>query len=230
MVMSTELFKDLIITEKELLQEAVGKAKDLVAIEEKSGRVILRVPRQSLGQRQIVALYLAGQYFANQMNKVKSSSLSITELEELTGIDPNTLAGRLSELVRDEWARRLDRARYEINQFALNAILDDIGAFKRKSEFLQPLETERSEETNQVSSTASFPIVPKTRHLTESILYALGSEWGKTPRDWGEIAEALKQNALHYSKGSVTGTLTLLTQSGKVRRIKYGHSYKYVLR
>ena len=227
--MSAELFKDLLVTENDLLQNAVAKAKDLIGIEEKSGRVILRVSRPSLGQRQVVALYLTGQYFAKQMNKATSASLSITELEGLTGIDPNTLAGRLSELVKDEWARRLDRARYEINQFSLNAILDDITAFKRKSEFLRPTETQPSDEANQQSVSISFPVVPKTKHLTDSILYALGTKWGKTPRDWGEIAEALKQNALHYSKGSITGTLTLLTQSGKIRRIKAGHSYKYVL-
>jgi len=228
--MSAELFKDLLVTENDLLQSAVAKAKDLIGIEEKSGRVILRVSRPSLGQRQVVALYLLGQYFAKQMNKAKSASLSITELEGLTGIDPNTLAGRLSELVKDEWARRLDRARYEINQFSLNAILDDITVFKRKSEFLQPTETQPSDEANPQSVSISFPVVPKTKHLTESILYSLGTEWGKTPRDWGEIAEALKQNALHYSKGSITGTLTLLTQSGKIRRIKQGHSYKYIIR
>lgn len=226
----SELFKDLLVTENDLLQDAVAKAKDLIGIEEKSGRVILRVPRPSLGQRQVVALYLTGQYFAKQMTKAKSASLSITELELLTGIDPNTLAGRLSELVKDEWARRLDRARYEINQFSLNAILDDITAFKRKSEFLQPTETQSSDHANQGPQNLSCPIVPKAKYLTDSILYALGTEWGKTPRDWGEIAEALKQNALHYSKGSITGTLTLLTQSGKIRRIKAGHSYKYVLR
>lgn len=228
--MSAEFFKDLLVTESDLLQDAVAKAKDLIGIEEKSGRVVLRVPRQSLGQRQVVALYLTGQYFAKQMNKTKFPSLSITELQELTGIDPNTLAGRLSELVKDEWARRLDRARYEINQFSLNAILDDITTFKRKSEFLQPTETQDSDEPNSTSLAHSFPVMPKTKHLTDSILYALRTEWGKTPRDWGEIAEALKQNALHYSKGSITGTLTLMTQSGKIRRTKAGHSYKYVLR
>ena len=84
-------------------------------------------------------------------------------------------------------------------------------------------------ETSLVLRKIEGALLPKTKHLTDSILYALGTKWGKTPRDWGEIAEALKQNALHYSKGSITGTLTLLTQSGKIRRIKAGHSYKYVL-
>src|SRR5213594_662065 len=97
--MSTEIFKDLIVTEKDLLRDAVAKAKDLIGIEESTGRVMLLVPRESLGQRQVVALQLVCQYFAKQMNKSDSPSLSITQLEDRTGIDPNTLAGRLSELV-----------------------------------------------------------------------------------------------------------------------------------
>lgn len=228
--MSADIFKDLLVTEKDLLRDAVAKARDLIGIEESTGRVVFRVPRESLGQRQLVALHLAGQYFAKQMNKVDSASLSISELAGITGIDPNTLAGRLSELVKADWARRLDKARYEINQFSLNPILDEIANSKRKSEFLQPIDTRTSEKLTEPSDDGSFPAVPKSKRLTDSILHLLETEWGKTPREWKEINEALKRNALHYSKGSITGTLTLLTQSGKVRRVKEGHSYRYVLR
>lgn len=228
--MSAELFKDLIVTEKDLIQQAVSKAKDLIGIEEKTGRVVLRVARQSLGQRQLVALCLVGQFFAKQMSKADGSSLSIAELEDLTGIEPNTLAGRLSELVKDGWARRLDRARYEINQFSLNAVLDDVSSSKKRSEFLQPMEVQSPQDARPTSTNESLPEIPRTRHLTDAILATLTTEWGKIPRDWNEISEALRQNALHYSKGSITGTLTLLTQSGKIRRIKSGHAYKYALR
>ena len=230
MDMSTEIFKDLLVTEKDLLRDAVAKAKDLIGIEESTGRVIVRVPRESLGQRQLVALLLAGQYFAKQMKKADSASLTITELAALTGADPNTLAGRLSELVKIDWARRLDKARYEINQYSLNPILEDIASSKRKSELLRPSDAQDPEASTEGEGSHQLPSVPKSKRLTESIVHVLGSEWGKTPREWKEIEEALKQNALHYSKGSITGTLTLLTQSGKIRRIKEGRSYKYVLR
>jgi hypothetical protein len=228
--MSADIFKDLLVTEKDLLRDAVAKARDLIGIEEGTGRVVFRVPRESLGQRQLIALQLAGQYFAKQMDKVDSASLSISELSSRTGIDPNTLAGRLSELVKADWARRLDKARYEINQFSLNPILDEIAGFKRKSEFLQPIDERASERPTEPRDEGSFPVVPKSKRLTDSILHLLETEWGKTPREWREINEALKRNALHYSKGSITGTLTLLTQSGKIRRVKEGHSYKYVPR
>lgn len=230
--MSTEIFESLLVTEKELLQDAVSKAKELIGIEEKTGQVILRVPKEALGQKQLVALYLIGQYFAKQMNKTDSSSLSIEDLADKTGIDNNTLAGRLSELVKTGSAKRLGKARYEINQFTLNPVLDEIGTSRRKSELLQPT-SPLAEDTcahSEMEGRQSLPSISKSKGLTDAILTLLQTDWGKTPREWGEISEALKGNALHYSKGSVTGTLTLLTQSGKLRRIKEGRSYKYVTR
>jgi hypothetical protein len=229
---STEIFDSLLVTEKELLQDAVSKAKESIGIEEKTGQVIFRIPKESLGQKQLVALYLIGQYFAKQMSKADSSSLSIENLVDRTGIDNNTLAGRLSELVKAGWARRLGKARYEINQFSLNPILDEIATSRRKSELFQPT-SPLSEDTfthEEIEQRRSLPSISKSKGLTDAILNLLQTEWGKTPREWGEISEALKRNALHYSKGSITGTLTLLTQSGKLRRIKEGRSYRYVTR
>ena len=221
------------MTEKEILQEAVSKAKELIGIEEKTGQVIFRLPKESLGQKQLVALYLIGQYFAKQMNKTDSSSLSIEDLVDKTGIDNNTLAGRLSELVKAGWARRLGKARYEVNQFSLNPILDEVALSRRKSELFQVPNSPITDDTfasPSVKQKPSLPSISMRRGLTDAILSLLQTEWGKTPREWVEISEALRGNALHYSKGSVSGTLTLLTQSGKLRRIKEGRSYKYVIR
>ena len=229
----SEMFEPLLVTEKELLQEAVSKAKELIGIEEKTGQVIFRLAKESLGQKQLVALYLIGQYFAKQMNKTESSSLSIEDLVDKTGIDNNTLAGRLSELVKVGWARRLGKARYEINQFSLNPILDEIAVSRRKSELFQPESSavpDQSLTHPEVQQKQYLPSISKSRGLTDAILSLLQTEWGRTPREWAEISEALKGNALHYSKGSITGTLTLLTQSGKLRRLKEGRSYKYVTR
>lgn len=230
---TTEMFNPLLVTEKELLQEAISKAKEFIGIEEKTGQVIIRVPKESFGLKQLVALHLTGQYFANQMKKVDSASLTIEDLVERTSEDNNTLAGRLSELVSSGWARRLGKARYEINQFSLNPILDEISMSKRRSELLQPSISPSQDETSTHTDTnlrQSLPSISKSKGLTEAILNLLQTDWGKTPREWGEITEALKRNALHYSKGSVTGTLTLLTQSGRLRRIKEGRSYKYIIR
>src|SRR4029077_5984970 len=163
--MSAEIFDSLLVTEKELLQDAVSKAKELIGIEEKTGQVIFRIPKESLGQKQLVALYLIGQYFAKEINKADSWSLSIENLVDRTGIDNNTIAGRSSELVKAGWARRLGKARYEINQFSLNPILDEIATSRRKSELFQPTSpaAENTFTPEKVEQRQSLPSISKSR-------------------------------------------------------------------
>lgn len=228
--MSTEMFKELLVTEKDLLKDAVAKARELIGIEEKTGRVILRVPRGSLGQRQVAALHLIGQYFAKQMELADSASLSLDDLSERSGIDSNTLSGRLSELVKVDWVHKLGKAKFEINQYLLNDLLDEIISSRRKSELAQPLSQDVVPQSlSEGPNSHQLPTISKGKGLTDTITHLMSTSWGKTPRDWSEIHEALKRNALHYSKGSLTGTLTLLTQTGRLRRIKEGRSYRYVV-
>ena len=229
--MTSELFRELLVSEEDLTKEAVRKAKDLVGIEEKTGQVILKVPKGNFGQRQLAALFLVGQYFATRLDLAKSSSLSLRELAEKTGIDANTLSGRLSELGELGWVTKPSKASFEINPYVLNEALDEIISSRRKSELAQPMpnDTVRASTTQeQTEGTGDFPMIGKGKSLTDTIVEIMKSSWGKNPRDWTEIQQVLKHNALHYSQGSVTGTLTLLTQSGRLRRIKDGRSYKYV--
>jgi len=120
---------------------------------------------------------------------------------------------------------------FEINPYVLNEALDEIISSRRKSDLAQPMPTDSvrgSPGQEQTEETGDFPMIGKGKSLTDTIVEIMKSDWGKNPRDWTEIQQVLKHNALHYSQGSVTGTLTLLTQSGRLRRIKNGRSYKYV--
>jgi transcriptional regulator with XRE-family HTH domain len=226
---TSELFKELLVSEEDLTKEAVRKAKDLVGIEEKTGQVIIKSPKGNFGQRQLAALFLIGQYFSTRLGLAKSSNLSLRELAEKTGIDANTLSGRLSELGEMGWVTKPSKASFEFNPYALNEALDEIISSRRKSDLAQPMPADTvSRSQEQTEETGDFPLIGKGKSLTDTIVEIMKSGWGKNPRDWTEIQRTLKHNALHYSQGSVTGTLTLLTQSGRLRRIKEGRSYKYV--
>ena len=65
--MSKDVLNQLVVSEDDLLTEAVGKAKGLIAIEDKSGNVLVRVPKTSLPARSLVHLYLIGTYFSHRM-------------------------------------------------------------------------------------------------------------------------------------------------------------------
>ncbi len=227
-----DIIKELVLSEEDLLREAVSMAKSLIAIEQRSGNVIVRVPKTFLTARDLIGLHLIGNYFSSQLGKEKSPNMSLTDLSRSSGIDPATASSRLAELVNAGWVIRVNRGEFAVNPYLMKTFLGEISA-----EISKPKE-EASVTTNPIAQTSGGPLEPemdslpdvgRSKSLTEAIVQLLGTPWGKSPRDWREIREALKHNAMHFSAGSVTGTLTLLTQSHRVRRIKEGRSYRYLL-
>ena len=57
----------------------------------------------------------------------------------------------------------------------------------------------------------------------------LSTEWGKHPKSYREIKEALETNAIYYPENTLWPTLTLMTKKGELRRIKKGKIYSYIL-
>ncbi len=226
--MSKEVLKELVVSEEDLLGEAVVKAKGLLAIEDRTGNVILRVPRSSLTARDMVGLHLIGRYFASQMGKVKSSSMSLSELANAINLEPNAISPRLSEMVGSGWVSRVGRAEFAANPYLVSSLLDEIVSSHGK--LLKAPESYALASTPQAgdSQPEAYPDIGKLDNLTDAIVQLLGTPWGKNGRDWKEIREALKHNAMLFSVGSVTGTLTQLIQSRKVRRSKEGRAYRYL--
>jgi len=86
-----------------------------------------------------------------------------------------------------------------------------------------PEQLERSIATVEVEN---FPSIEKPKGTQDAIYKVVASPWGKVrPRTAKEIDPVLKANGVHISEGSLTGSLTLLVQAGKLRRLKVGSSY-----
>jgi hypothetical protein len=86
-----------------------------------------------------------------------------------------------------------------------------------------------AERSDIVEPTEVSPTIPRPSGPSDAIMNLLSTEWGRTPRIWQEINEALVTNAIYYSKGSITGTLTNLTKKNKLRRIRTEKGYSYIL-
>ena len=220
--MSKDVLNQLVVSEDDLLTEAVGKAKGLIAIEDKSGNVLVRVPKTSLPVRSLVHLYLIGTYFSHRMGKAEFASMSPTSLSLATGIDSDTISARLTELVESGSVRKAEKGpgkypkgEYSINPYVMNDILDEI--LSSRASASTPVQGE------------SYPDIGKHENLTDGIISLLQSTWGKKPRDWREIQLALRHNSMIFTDGSVTGTLTLMYQDHKLRRIKEGRAFKYLV-
>lgn len=85
------------------------------------------------------------------------------------------------------------------------------------------------QETSQIKKEAfPFPEVPPGLGCSDAIGTLLQTNWGKQPRSMAEIKEALEANALYFSKGTLSGTLTLMTKGGRLRRFKKDGHWVYV--
>jgi hypothetical protein len=228
--MTKEILQELIISEEDLLAEAVAKAKSLFAIEGKTGRVIVRVPRTSISARGLIGLHLTGHYFSHQMGKASSPSMSPSELSAMTGVEPSTVSARLTELVDAGSVQKTGKAEFAINPYLMNDFLDEISAAREKPsvpEVGAPSSEAALASGQDVES--SYPDIGKFESVTDAIIHLLRGPFGRTPRDWGEIQRVLRHNSMLFSDGSITGTLSLLWKSKRLRRVKEGRSFKYQL-
>ncbi|MCD6529336.1 hypothetical protein J7L06_03505 [Candidatus Bathyarchaeota archaeon] len=72
--------------------------------------------------------------------------------------------------------------------------------------------------------------LPPNASCPDVIVELLKTSWGrKAPRTLNEIMEAMKLNALHYPKGTVSGRLADMTKKGVLRRIQTEKGYGYIL-
>lgn len=74
------------------------------------------------------------------------------------------------------------------------------------------------------------PEVPSVQGCSDAIRALMETDWGKHPRSMNEIKRALEANALYFSKGSLSGTLTTMTKRGVLQRVKKDGRWRYLSR
>lgn len=72
------------------------------------------------------------------------------------------------------------------------------------------------------------PQIPSVRGCLDAIRALMETDWGKHPRSMNEIKKVLKANALYFSKGTLSGTLTAMTKRNELRRVKENGRWKYL--
>lgn len=74
----------------------------------------------------------------------------------------------------------------------------------------------------------SAPEIPPVQGCSDAIRALMKTDWGKRPRSMSEIKMALEANALYFSKGTLSGTLTTMTKRGDIRRMRKDGRWKYL--
>jgi hypothetical protein len=76
-----------------------------------------------------------------------------------------------------------------------------------------------------------FPHLPTGLGCSDAIRAIFRTDWGRFfPRSMAEINSALEANAVHLTKGSLSGTLTLMTKKEELERLKKKGKWVYSLR
>lgn len=82
---------------------------------------------------------------------------------------------------------------------------------------------------SEMKATVAYPSISKPESCRGAITKALSTEWGKQPRTMVELKGALAFNAIYYPEGTFKSALTKMTKAGKLRRLKKGKLFAYVV-
>jgi hypothetical protein len=76
----------------------------------------------------------------------------------------------------------------------------------------------------------SYPKVKSATTCEDAVLRLLETDWGKwRPRTMEELKDAMKANAIKYTKRGLAGTLNSLAEKGMVRRWSTNTGFVYIL-
>jgi len=86
---------------------------------------------------------------------------------------------------------------------------------------------EEIQEISEVSNQSVIEI-PPVQGCSEALRVLMETDWGRKPRSMNEIKKALEANALYFSKGTLSGTLTTMVKRSELRRVKEEGRWKYL--
>jgi len=78
------------------------------------------------------------------------------------------------------------------------------------------------------SEKTEIPQIVEESSCRDTIRKLLSTKWGRIPRSFREIKQALEMNAIYYSKNTLLPALTRMTKKGELRRLKKGNVFAYV--
>ncbi|TMI18469.1 hypothetical protein E6H32_05245 [Candidatus Bathyarchaeota archaeon] len=119
---SLELASKLVLSidSAEFLQSCAG-----VLAYSPEGLVILK-DTTTLKDRELMMLHVAGARMFYLMGKKENDSISLEELAKITGRVTGTIAGRLSELVREQLIERIGKGSYRLTTMGQRVVIQTL--------------------------------------------------------------------------------------------------------
>lgn len=107
------------------LKELVALSKPFFMVEQESGRIIFN-QNKLLKNKNKIALFLIGRYFAKEFGILQNDGIKIADLSDQFGINKTTLSGPLGELVRGGNCRKTADGEYFIVYHKIKPILENL--------------------------------------------------------------------------------------------------------
>ncbi|SRR6266487_1649412 len=124
-----EILSSLLTDEAETLNRLVAKAQRVFKINKRTGEILLLPPRSKLTDRQLIAVYLLGRYFASKLELTQADSLTFDDLRKLSNLEEGSITARLSDLRKEGLVETGERGIYRINYQSLESfgpVLEEI--------------------------------------------------------------------------------------------------------
>ncbi len=213
----------LLTDEKAILKRMVEKSLNLFRIDDSTGDLVLVIPRSKITDKEYLGLLFVERFLAFKAGLAKQDSMTLGELVGKSGIAESTASTRISDLKADRVVETVSRGEYRISYSNAERFLQDVGVGLEK--------TQSGDTTKEPPPvTENYPKIGKPSGVRDAILKVLATPWGRHPRTWREIYDALKSNEYYYGEGNVSGSLTqLVKELKKVRRVKLDNMTGYVL-
>ena len=109
-------------------------------------------------------------------------------------------------------------------------IVVEAESFRELNEALNMLLSAGELQGSSISGEQNIPRIRAVQGCPDALRALMKTDWGGQPRSMKEIKKALDANALYFSKGILSGTLTTMTKRGELQRVKEEGRWKYLTR
>ena len=106
------------------LEKLVKGIEDIIAITPEG--LIVIIPQELLGEREVILLHLVKTYIGYQLGKLDLDIMSISDIITITRRKPSSSAARLSELVQMNWVERVGRGEYRITTYGIKSFSEEV--------------------------------------------------------------------------------------------------------
>jgi translation elongation factor P/translation initiation factor 5A len=120
-----KILEDLMYDEDLEFERVVPKVKKLVLIK-KSGEPVIVSDNEKFSQKEIIAVYLVGKYFANQLELTEDNSATIKEIAGGLRLKESVVGARIKELRDEGIIERVSKGKHRISTVRLEKFLDGL--------------------------------------------------------------------------------------------------------